>query len=162
MKKCDCGYYNHGALCVPGPSRHRPEGCPHSPTKEDAEAPKGRHKWADVLHAVAEGKTVQFQRIGCLEYGIETWYDADHNALGYLAKADPHLNWRIKPTPKPDTIRFRCSYKEGYTTPGVPSVLYRSLEQCRNRGKLLPTPGGIVKETFDGETGQLKSVEIVK
>ena len=155
MKKCDCGYYNHGALCVPGPSRHRPEGCPHSPTKEDAEAPKGRHKWADVLHAVAEEKTVQFQQIDSLKSGIEKWYDADHNVLGYLAKASPHLNWRIKPNPKPDKVRFRNSYVQG-----LKARYWDSLEEARVNSR--SNSSGTVKETFDGETGQLKAVEIVK
>jgi len=52
------------------------------------------------------------------------------------------VEYRIKPEPKPDYVRY--------------------LEVRQPFGEILQSPYHNVKATFDGETGALKSVEVIK
>jgi hypothetical protein len=61
------------------------------------------------------------------------------------------LEYRIKPEPKPDVVRYmNVYYSNGYATPA-------EAERAGDK-----SAKGMVAVTFDGETGDLKSVERVK
>lgn len=95
------------------------------------------HKHAAVLRAIADGKTVQ-----CAPCGTKAWIDIDINDL--QSHYDPitcqNMEWRIKPEPKPDVVLYRALGKAG---------------DCR------PFEGANICLTFDGETGKLKSAEVL-
>lgn len=94
------------------------------------------HKHAAVLRAIADGKTVQ-----CLLDG-EGWIDVNAGMLNdsYDPFTFSKLEWRIKPEPKPDVVLYRALGKAG---------------DCR------PFEGANICLTFDGETGKLKSAEVL-
>lgn len=93
------------------------------------------HKHAAVLRAIADGKTVQFLSVGGGTGG--GWYPLSSLTTPL---SDPHLEWRIKPEPKPDVVLYRALGKAG---------------DCR------PFEGANICLTFDGETGKLKSAEVL-
>jgi hypothetical protein len=90
-----------------------------------------RHKYADLIHAWADGAEIQVLNNG-------RWID-----IYYLSWSE-YAEYRIKPQPKPDVVvntfvtdetAFCDSFRGG-----IPNVRY----------------------VFDGETGALKSVEVIK
>lgn len=94
------------------------------------------HKWADVLRAIADGKEVQWKSFATGEW----------NDVAYGAKVNPiidtHLEWRIKPAPKQDFVRYLSIFNiSGY-------------DQAAKHTN--------VAATFDGVTGTIKKVELVK
>lgn len=104
------------------------------------------HKWADVLHAIADGKAVQFKG----SYG-DDWYDV----IDMQRDPDPinhfEYDWRIKPEPKPDVVKYLglgCS--EGASA------------RVGNSLSLVDHWTNKIKLTFNGETGALKSAEVLK
>lgn len=99
-----------------------------------------KHKHADVLIAIAEGKIVQFK-----EDEDTYWKDVDLYVLENNKDpfTFPELEWRIKPEPKPDVI------------------LYGHSDWIRLKGREYELEGDSCKFTFDGETGELKKVEIL-
>jgi len=99
------------------------------------------HKHAAVLRAIADGKVVQWQSMA-----DQGWND-QHGAINPFI--DHHLEWRVKPEPKPDVVRYDFVRKAYFTT----------LEEARRDA---PPGCGVVRLTIDGETGKLKSVEIVE
>lgn len=96
------------------------------------------HRHADVLRAIADGKDVEWQSLQSREW-LPVF--ASMNPI-----ADGHLNWRIKPEPKPDVVQFhRIEVDEtGYVVARLQSKFHN------------------LKLTFDGETGALKSAEVLK
>lgn len=97
-----------------------------------------RHKHADLIHAWAEGATIQLYR-----GSIGRWEDMENPS--FL----DHLEYRIKPEPKPDVVCFySANVDEGH----------REFESHR-------LPYGVAKDNlkliFDGETGKLKSAEVI-
>jgi hypothetical protein len=100
-----------------------------------------RHKHADILIAIAEGKEVQW-RIS----GDDGWFEAEFKP--YTPLTNPNFEWRIKPEPKPDVVEFLNIYRGGYKTK----------EEAIYCGSNAP---GVIKTTFDGETGKLKSAEVM-
>lgn len=100
------------------------------------------HKHAAVLRAIADGKEVQW-----LSSSGE-WMDAYGFSLNPLA-ADC-FEWRVKPEPKPDVVRYyACAYASGFN----------SLDGAKNSW---PDAIGYFRWSLDGDTGKLKSVEIVE
>lgn len=91
-------------------------------------------KWADDTSQIVEYRTNPDAR---WQYtGNPSWF--------------PHYEYRIRPASKPDIVQYIRS------TPGYSS------EPEKARTNWFPHANNIQKQTFDGETGQLKSVEIVK
>lgn len=95
-----------------------------------------RHKHADLIHAWAEGAEIQ-----CLDSEDGEW-------VGYFDGAKPGWlddhEYRIKPTPKPDVVQgWHVKQDFDYMRSSLP-------HQCN------------LKLTFDGETGKLKSAEVLK
>ena len=94
-----------------------------------------RHKHADVIIAWANGAEI--------EYYSKTAGQWKTCTGGPLWSEDNQ--YRVKPEPKPDIVDYMPQYINGY----------QSAADCPR----LNTP--VVKRTWDGETGKLKSVEIV-
>lgn len=93
-----------------------------------------RHEQADAIIAWAEGKPIQFQGPG----GV--WMDA----IQWNPVTHPEYEWRITPEPKPDVVRIcwvteAVGYEEAFKADRPPNL------RC----------------TFDGETGKLKSAEVL-
>lgn len=102
------------------------------------------HKWADVLRAIADGKEVQWRSVHMMGHWNEL-------SVGYYSPiTNPHLEWRIKPEPKPDVVRWVNSYgTTGHATKHAADI--NQLSECLGQYRL----------TFDGETGRLKSAEVL-
>jgi hypothetical protein len=101
----------------------------------------GRHKHADVIIAWANGAAIQWKT----HRGFPKWNDTD--TPGW----EPTLEYRIKPEPKPDVVVYANEYNNG------PGQNCGTLEELPRFGKR-----GIIKKTFDGETGKFKAVELIK
>ena len=97
------------------------------------------HKHAEVLRAIADGKEVECRPKGY--YGNVYWFTPT-DILNPIHR--PDYEWRVKPEPKPDVVRF-CFAKMDAISPVGPSQ-FRLDNLCL---------------TFDGETGKLKSVEVL-
>ena len=95
-----------------------------------------RHKHADLIHAWAEGAEIEIYRS---EDGA--WRTQQHPLFS------EHCEYRIKPTPKPDVVRYLSANKNT----GYSSDLYQRYPEAAN-----------LKLTFDGETGALKYSEVIK
>jgi hypothetical protein len=93
-----------------------------------------RHKHADLIHAWAEGAEIETFHCG-------SWQE-DSIPSFYL-----HLEYRIKPTPKPDVV--------WYANPRIDGDMCASMSN-------IPVAGSNLKLTFDGDTGELKYAEVIK
>jgi hypothetical protein len=99
-----------------------------------------KHKHYDVIVAWAEGKQIQMMYDG-------NWSD-------YPIDCEPawreEASYRIKPEPKPDVVLLGSVLSSGFagmfTT--EPSALYSQYPDN-------------LRLTFDGETGKLKSAEVI-
>jgi len=90
-----------------------------------------RHKHADLIHAWAEGEKIEQKYKG-------SWIDSKFPSFF------DECEYRIKPTPKPDVVRYVKV-----------SISGRCLDWCG-------ADDADLKLTFDGETGELKSAEVIK
>jgi len=92
------------------------------------------HKHAAVLRAIADRgyEAAEFR-----PSSSDTWIAASQS---YNPMTSAHFEWRIKPEPKPDVVLYRALGKAG---------------DCR------PFEGANICLTFDGETGKLKSAEVL-
>ena len=94
------------------------------------------HKHAEVLRAIADGKEVQysnFEDYWCVPYGS-----------GFNPIDNHDFQWRIKPEPKPDVVRYMTITAHSY---GALSAERHTIDNLRL--------------TFDSETGKLKSAEVL-
>lgn len=100
---------------------------------------KAPHKHAELIKAWADGAIIQEK------YSFNDWRVFD----GYWQQ-DEAYDYRIKPEPKPDVVRY-VTYEwnpiNERTYGGIP-------EQKQSAHANL-------KLTFDGETGKLKSAEVI-
>lgn len=113
------------------------------------------HKHAEVLKAIADGKDVQHKR-EC----FDVWKDANSNYLECIADPfnNPDDEWRIKPEPKPDSLQYMNVYKTGRGF-GCTTSNVKTLSQCEKAsGDFLR---GRIKLVIDGETGKIKSAEVI-
>ncbi len=95
-----------------------------------------RHKHADLIIAWANGAEVQARR----EYG-DPWISLDESRITWQRD----LQYRIKPEPKPDVVRYYFISDKQFIQCGVRDGCTRD----------------DLKLTFDGETGKLKSAEVI-
>ena len=100
---------------------------------------KKPHKHAELIKAWADGAKIQLNDDGF-------WIDVE--PYGW----DVDLEYRIKPEPKPDVIYY-----------GVFDI-----DDVRSRKRIIDScftsmadAGDDIKLTFDGETGKLKSAEVL-
>ena len=101
-----------------------------------------KHKHAKLIKAWADGAEIQFR-----EYEGK-WNDFEPN--GY-ACWHQNMEYRIKPEPKPDVVAFSRVFhidtEQNYTFVSNASTTF--FDFCN------------LKLTFDGETGKLKSAEVI-
>jgi len=94
-----------------------------------------RHKHADLIHAWAEGAEIQIKWVN------DSWVDVTGPSF------HPGETYRIKPTPKPDVV--------WYASPRIGGDMCAYMSKARLVESNLEL-------TFDGETGELKSAEVIK
>jgi hypothetical protein len=103
-----------------------------------------KHKHADLIHAWADGAKIQWRD----PKDDERW--SDIRIPNWLEDCE----YRIKPTPKPDVVRnitVEATLKCGETCGEAFVQVFKS-------GKyIFPN----LRLTFDGETGKLKSAEVL-
>jgi hypothetical protein len=97
----------------------------------------------DIIQAINEGKEIQVFRNGdWIKSNLEIISWENPSYFGYYKESE----YRIKPEPKPDVVKYANAWTYG---------LYGAYEDLtRNPPNL--------KLTFDGETGELKSAEVLK
>jgi len=103
------------------------------------------HKHAELIKAWADGAEIQerWVKLGCRLSGSKEWSEWSYFD-GEWAD-DSETEYRIKPTPKPDVVSYLNYYgMSGRTVLGLN-------EDTHN-----------LRMTFDGETGELKSAEVIK
>lgn len=108
---------------------------------------KTPHKHAAVIKAWADGASVQVRVPDSGRYS-DQWEDIPKHKI---PRWEEGLEYRIKPEPKPDVVRYaevlkKYDYQEHvYITDAYPD--------CFKDTNL--------KLTFDGETGKLKKAEVI-
>lgn len=108
------------------------------------------HKHAEVLRAIADG--VQVQYWATWNAAIYEWVDfTEHDMITPLTHYD--LQWRIKPAS--DLICYSNVYEQF-------SFSSWSSREDADNFVAADRRKGLLKLTFDGETGLLKSAEVVK
>ena len=95
-----------------------------------------KHKHADLIHAWADGAEIQYRPVP--EYG--EWKDAPRHLIW-----DNLAEYRIKPEPKPNYVLYINFHFNLGTT----------------QVKESPFSEANLKLTFDGETLELKSAEVL-
>jgi hypothetical protein len=108
---------------------------------------KKPHKHAELIKAWADGAEIEF-------------YDTRFEEHRWKLCGTPPLwredfEYRIKPEPKPDVVRYAC-HDRFENSPLMQLRLYRVEQNIDN-----PSTGQL-KLTFDGETGKLKSAEVLE
>lgn len=97
---------------------------------------KAPHIHAELIKAWADGAIIQY------EYSMNVWCDVNKNNPTWST----HTNYRIKPEPKPDVVKYasvdRTTGHQYWISP-------------------IKKTGANVTFTFDGETGKLKSAEVI-
>jgi hypothetical protein len=116
------------------------DGCECTAMKNRKETKMKPHKHAEVIKAWADGHTIQ-------------WKDAfgDWNDIVYPRWDGMDFEFRIKPEPKPDVAKYFIFDTEDKTPVDVELVTFSSF--CRNK---------VIEVVWDGETGELKSSEVLK
>lgn len=96
-----------------------------------------KHKHAELIHAWADGAQIQYRAVP----GEGEWCDEPRHLIW-----EEYAEYRIKPEPKPDFVDYAKVFT-GY------NGLVIGFSQ---------RPGEYnVRFTFDGETGKLKSAEVL-
>ena len=99
------------------------------------------HKHAALIHAWADGAEIESLSHGPVLYCDEPRWLPDRGQCWF-----PDVEYRIKPTPKPDVEHYRQVNLDGiWSAPSARQFIRDNL-----------------KLTFDGETGVLKSAEVLK
>lgn len=107
-------------------------------------------KYADLIRAVLDGKRVQSRRetSNCLGLWSEWAIMLDTPlAIRYMAAEYPFVEFRLEPPPPVDVVK--------YIAASAPAE-YDTLNEAKSASKYV-----YYKRTYDGETGQLKSSELV-
>lgn len=93
------------------------------------------HKHAELIKAWADGAQIEY-----LENG--NWVDCHVNGPAW----DSTTEYRIKPEPKPDDVRY----------------VYADVDFNEYEATTIKYDSDNLKLTFDGETGKLKSAEVLE
>ena len=96
------------------------------------------HKHAELIKAWADGATIE-----CNDCGV--WFYANNPTW------QENMEYRIKPEPKPDVVGYLYQDNSVWRE-------YRKEQYNRNDDLIRPA----IKLTFDGETGEPKSAEVLK
>jgi hypothetical protein len=105
------------------------------------------HKHYDLIIAWASG--VKIQRYNKT---LQQWRDCDGGMLDW----NPHTDYRVKPEPKPDVVLYKYIHTSGYT-------FWRKEPTDDGTKEVLGYSGFLpnLKLILDGETGKLKSAEVI-
>ena len=108
-----------------------------------------KHKHAELIKAWADGAIIE----GISPSRGIDWWMVESNPDW----ANTEVEYRIKPEPKPDLVMYSRvlsmqEHKDGGYYAWV-SNAYTQMPSCKNDN---------LKLTFDGETGELKSAEVLK
>jgi len=103
------------------------------------------HKHAAVLRAIAD------KGLGAAQWQDGKSLMGQWNDCTFMITPITHsfLAWRIKPEPKPVVVRY---------WPVSTSGGLRTLDEARD---YFPGANAVVRLVFDGETGKLKSAEVL-
>ena len=99
-----------------------------------------KHKHYDMIVAWASGKDIQFKA-----FSDSDWEDVDMTGEEWYE----HYTYRIKPEPKPDVVKYLI---RGFLSHSS----WREFDNQKGH-----EADGCIKITFDGETGKLKSAEVL-
>lgn len=106
------------------------------------------HKHADLIKAWADGAVIQY------ENSRGDWL----RCMGDVPSWSASANYRIKPESKPDVVMYTHINQAGVR--GA-RVLITSEHNWNQTGMPAYTSPANSKLTFDGETGNLKSIEMI-
>jgi hypothetical protein len=98
-----------------------------------------KHKHAELIKAWADGAEIQIRISNGRNWCDDSSPYWDGN----------HLEFRIKPEPKPDVIDYAC-------------VIKNPMNHSMTKIEWTVKKWANLKLTFDGETGKLKSAEVVE
>lgn len=112
------------------------------------------HKHAELIKAWADGAEIEYRRLE--SWGMRDW-ELVSDKLMVWYETDVH-EYRIKPEPKPDVVLYSIVHRVSY---GLPCSPYASMSSAYAQPPDPQTPANL-KLTFDGETGELKSAEVLK
>jgi hypothetical protein len=99
------------------------------------------HKHADLIKAWADGAEIEGRYLNRDGWG--DWHILEGGFIWYHS----NVEYRIKPEPKPDVVRYAL-----ISSAYIESINLTSCAYIVDNIKL----------TFDGETGKLKSAEVIK
>lgn len=102
---------------------------------------KKPHKHAELIKAWADGAEIQYKD------SLGNWFDCQDDP-----RWSEHVAYRIKPEPKPDIVYYGV-FDEKHIV--IHNVI---IDSCFTR---LSGSSDHIKVTFDGETGKLKSAEVL-
>jgi hypothetical protein len=103
-----------------------------------------KHKHAELIKAWADGAEIQQYKPH-----LDEWHDTSPYPVW-----DARVSYRIKPEPKPDVVLYSLV---GELMSGIGAVVSSARSNMVTKYK-----HSNVKYIFDGETGELKSAEVVK
>ena len=92
------------------------------------------HKHAELIKAWADGAEIEYK-----SKFLGTWHLFDNNKDAWVDSYE----YRIKPEPKTDVVKYATTFMTSWH-------------------KEKPDTTDNLKLTFDGETGELKSAEVLK
>jgi hypothetical protein len=107
-----------------------------------------KRKHAELIKAWADGAVIQQYKPH-----LDEWHDTSPYPVW-----DERVEYRIKPEPKPDVVLYSIVHRVSY---GLPCSPYASMSSAYAQPPDPQTPANL-KLTFDGETGELKSAEVLK
>ncbi len=105
---------------------------------------KKMHKHRDLIIAWANGAEIEERYVS--KHEETSWSDFKDG----LWMTDDEFEYRIKPRPKPDVVRY---YHEQY--------MNMEVKEC-GREKKAEFYTDVLELTWDGETGKLKSAKVLK
>jgi hypothetical protein len=101
-----------------------------------------KHRHAELIKAWADGAKIESRTLHTHAKNTNVWQETTEPAW-----SNTNLEFRIKIEPKPDRITFLTDYRDGWSEAPV---------SCYVRGSKRA-----LKLTHDGETGELKSAEVL-
>lgn len=104
-----------------------------------------------LIRAALDGKEVQYRRDSF------SWRSFATRREAVAALAAEYGSWQFRLKPKDDVVEYRNIYRVPRAT-----TAHTTLKECKDQQPLGSNHVAIEKLTFDGETGKLKSIELVK
>ena len=116
------------------------------------------HKHAELIKAWADGAEIEYRwaydTSSCPVWS--KWIEFDGKTNTFVE--NEYFEYRIKPEPKPDVVLYANCSK---CLPHIKNQFYADLTFAYSSLPTNDNPANL-KLTFDGETGELKSAEVLK